>query len=80
MSFSQQATRLQSQNLNENVSVLVMLGIYSLLISLNVPVQVVILCFGCFVIISMALVIHWHKCNQAEYDSLHLIGEDKQIH
>jgi len=65
------------QNLNENLSVLVMLGIYSLLISLNVPVQVVILCFGCFVIISMALVIHWHKCNQKEYDSLHLIGEEK---
>jgi MFS family permease len=65
------------QNLNENLSVLVMLGIYSLLISLNVPVQVVILCFGCFVIISMALVIHWHKSNQKEYDSLHLIGEEK---
>lgn len=65
------------QNLNENLSVLVMLGLYSLLISLNIPVQVVILCFGCFVIISMALVIHWHKSNQKEYDSLHLIGEEK---
>jgi MFS family permease len=65
------------QNLNENLSVLVMLGLYSLLISLNIPVQVVILCFGCFVIVSMALVIHWHKSNQKEYDSLHLIGEEK---
>lgn len=65
------------QNFNENLSVLMMLGIYSILISFDIPVQVVILIFGCFVIISMALVIYWHKRNQSEYDSLYLIGEHK---
>jgi MFS family permease len=68
------------QNFNENLSVLFMLGVYALLISLNLPVQVVILVFGCFVIIAMALVIYRHQCNQEEYDSLHLIGEEKKSH
>jgi len=65
------------QNFNENLSVLFMLGIYALLISLNLPVQVVILLFGCFVIVTMALVIYRHQCNQKEYDSLYMIGEEK---
>ena len=68
------------QNFNENLSVLFMLGLYALLISLNLPVQAVILMFGCFVIIAMALVIYRHQCNQKEYDSLHLIGEEKHPH
>lgn len=65
------------QNFNENLSVLTMLAIYALLISFNVPVQLVIIVFGCFITITMALVIYWHRCNQREYDSLHLIGEEK---
>jgi MFS transporter, LPLT family, lysophospholipid transporter len=65
------------QNFNENLSVLFMLGLYALLVSLNLPVQVVILLFGCFVIVTMALVIYRHQCNQKEYDSLYLIGEEK---
>jgi len=68
------------QNFNENLSVLFMLGLYAVLIYLNLPVQAVILMFGCFVIIAMALVIYRHKCNQKEYDSLHLIGEEKHPH
>jgi hypothetical protein len=66
------------QNFNENLSVLCMLGIYAVLVSLNWPVQSVILIFGCFVIITMALVMYRHRCNQKEYDSLHLIGEEKK--
>jgi len=68
------------QNFNENLSVLLMLGIYSLLVWFDLPVQVVILLFGCFVIITMALVIYRHQKNQAQYDSLHLIGEEKHPH
>jgi hypothetical protein len=68
------------QNFNENLSVLFMLGLYALLISLNLPVQAVILMFGCFVIITMALVMYRHQCNQKEYDSLYLIGEEKHPH
>ena len=65
------------QNFNENLSVLVMLCFYSVLVSLNIPVQVVILIFGVFVILTMSMVIRRHHVNQAEYDSLHLIGEVK---
>jgi MFS family permease len=65
------------QNFNENLSVLIMLCLYAILVSLNVPVQAVILLFGIFVILTMALVIRRHQTNQAEYDSLHLIGEHK---
>ena len=65
---------------NEILSVLMMLGIYALLISFNVSVQLVIVLFGTFVMITMALVIYRHKKNQEEYDSLHLIGEEKHPH
>ena len=65
------------QNFNENISVLVMLLIYSLLIWLDLPVQFVIIGFGVTVSIIMWLVIKRHAKNQAEYDSMHLIGEHK---
>ena len=65
------------QNFNENISVLAMLAIYSLLIWLDLPVQSVIIGFGLVVSIIMWLVIKRHVRNQAEYDSMHLIGEHK---
>jgi hypothetical protein len=65
------------QNFNENISVLMMLLIYSLLIWLDAPVQFVIIGFGVAVSLIMWLVIKRHARNQAEYDSMHLIGEDK---
>ena len=65
------------QNFNENISVLAMLAIYSLLIWLDLPVQSVIVGFGLVVSVIMWLVIKRHARNQAEYDSMHLIGEHK---
>ena len=65
------------QNFNENISVLMMLLIYSLLIWLDVPIQMVIIGFGVAVSLIMWLVIKRHARNQAEYDSMHLIGEHK---
>ncbi|MBU3596566.1 lysophospholipid transporter LplT [Polynucleobacter sp. 86C-FISCH] len=65
------------QNFNENISVLMMLLIYSLLIWLDVPIQIVIIGFGVVVSLIMWLVIKRHARNQAEYDSMHLIGEHK---
>lgn len=65
------------QNFNENISVLTMLLVYSLLIWLDVPIQFVIIGFGLAVSAIMWLVIKRHARNQAEYDSMHLIGEDK---
>jgi hypothetical protein len=65
------------QNFNENISVLMMLLIYSLLIWLDIPIQMVIIGFGVVVSLIMWLVIKRHARNQAEYDSMHLIGEHK---
>jgi hypothetical protein len=65
------------QNFNENISVLIMLLIYSLLIWLDLPIQIVIIGFGVTVSLIMWLVIRRHARNQAEYDSMHLIGEHK---
>lgn len=66
------------QNFNENLSILVMLGVYALLIKLDLSVPTTMLLFGCFVMISMGLVILKHNRNQSEYDSTHLIGEAKR--
>lgn len=66
------------QNFNENLSILTMLGVYSLLVSLDLSVNAVIVIFGSFVSGMMLLVINWHNRNQKVEDSLHLIGEDKR--
>jgi MFS transporter, LPLT family, lysophospholipid transporter len=65
------------QNFNENLNILLMLGIYSVLIKLNVPINVVIVLFGLFVAVTMLLVIRRHQANQREFDSVALIGEAK---
>ena len=65
------------QNFNENVSVLLMLLFYALLIRLNLPVPWVIALFGTFVSVSMFLVILWYRRNQRERDWTQLIGEPR---
>ena len=64
------------QNFNENLSILVMLGVYSLLIHWDFSVQAAMIMFGVFVAASMLAVILRHRFNQQKADSLHLIGED----
>jgi MFS family permease len=66
------------QNFNENLSILVMLAVYSLLIKADLSVQTAMIVFGVFVAGSMCLVILKHLRNQRECDSLHLIGEEKR--
>jgi LPLT family lysophospholipid transporter-like MFS transporter len=51
------------QNFNENVSVLVMLGVYALLIKLEFSIYTVITLFGVFVATTMALVRQRHLAN-----------------
>lgn len=65
------------QNFNENVSVLLMLCLYALLIKLNVPIGFVIVALGLFIVATMALVMRLHKHNVKVYNSLAMIGEDK---
>jgi MFS family permease len=63
------------QNFNENLSILVMLGVYALLLWLNLSIHAVMLLFGLFVAFSMVLVSLRHRYNQRQFDSVALIGE-----
>lgn len=65
------------QNFNENLSILVMLSLYALLVLFEVHIYIVIAVFGLFVSVMMALVRKWHLLNQSKEDSLHLIGTKK---
>jgi LPLT family lysophospholipid transporter-like MFS transporter len=65
------------QNFNENVGILIMVGMYALLIRMDVSVNAAIVLFGVFVSGTMALVLMRHRKNQAQSDSLHLIGMEK---
>ncbi|MEJ0004318.1 MAG: lysophospholipid transporter LplT [Pararobbsia sp.] len=64
------------QNFNENLSILVMLCLYTVLVRLNVPVTFVIVMFSLFVMISMALIMRLHRRNQRQGDPLSLLGDE----
>jgi len=51
------------QNFNENLSILVMLGVYAAMIWLNLSIYTVIVLFGVFVAVTMALVRQRHLNN-----------------
>ncbi|KND61389.1 putative transmembrane protein [Candidatus Burkholderia verschuerenii] len=63
------------QNFNENLSVLIMLCLYALLVWLDMPIQFVIMMFGSFVCLMMYFVMRRHQANQRAFDSVALIGE-----
>jgi len=65
------------QNFNENLNVLIMLGLYALLIHFDVHVNTVILMFGGFVAVTMALVMLRYRYNRRHYPIDALIGEEK---
>jgi hypothetical protein len=65
------------QNFNENLSILIMLALYALMIRMDFSIYTVIVLFGLFVSSSMVLVRRRHLYNQSQADSLHLIGMDK---
>jgi MFS family permease len=55
------------QNFNENASILVMLGLYALLVYLDLPIHHVIILFGLFVSLTMLLVRSWHRRNMRQH-------------
>ncbi len=65
------------QNFNENIGILVMVGLYALMVRSGLSVNAAIVLFGLFVSGSMLLVMWRHRHNQSRGDSLHLIGVDK---
>ena len=58
------------QNFNENLSILIMTGLYALLIMSGMSISVVIVMFGLFVAGMMYLVLRRHDRNQREFDSV----------
>jgi MFS family permease len=65
------------QNFNENLNILVMLGIYALLIAIDMRIETIIILFGLFVSGAMVLVMLRHRHNQRQFDSVSLIGQAK---
>jgi len=65
------------QNFNENLNILLMLGLYALLLRLEFGVNLVIVIFGAFVALTMIAVIRLHHANQRVFDSVALIGQSK---
>jgi MFS transporter, LPLT family, lysophospholipid transporter len=68
------------QNFNENLSILVMLSIYALLLWLDLRIETIIVLFGSFVAATMLLVILRHRHNQRERDWTQLIGQHRSPH
>jgi MFS family permease len=65
------------QNFNENLSILTMLAVYAVMITLNLDLNFIILLFGLSLAGLMYVIKRRHDANQAEHDSLALIGEHK---
>jgi MFS family permease len=55
------------QNFNENIGILVMLALYTLMIAADMPIWLVILLFGSFIVVSMYVVQRWHLFNMREH-------------
>ncbi|MBL8459386.1 lysophospholipid transporter LplT [Zoogloea sp.] len=58
------------QNFNENLSILIMTGLYAFLISSGISINTVVVAFGLFVAGTMYLVKRRHDANQREFDSV----------
>jgi MFS family permease len=58
------------QNFNENLNVLVMLGLYALMLSADWHINTIITLFGGFVAITMLAVILLHRANQRQEDAV----------
>jgi MFS transporter, LPLT family, lysophospholipid transporter len=70
------------QNFNENLSILIMLGLYSLLVWSKLSVYTVIILFGLFVAVSMYLVRRWHRSNMRVHkeELKHLLAIAATLH
>jgi hypothetical protein len=67
------------QNFNENLSILIMLALYALMIRAELSICAVIVIFGLFVAGSMVLVRMRHLHNQRSGDLAHLIGAEQAV-
>jgi LPLT family lysophospholipid transporter-like MFS transporter len=64
------------QNFNENIGILIMVGLYAMMIQQGISVNRAVVLFGLFMSSAMLLVMWRHQYNQGKGDSLHLIRDD----
>jgi hypothetical protein len=64
------------QNFNENIGILVMVGLYALMIREGISVNRAIILFGVFMSAAMLLVLWRHMYNQSKSDSMRLIADE----
>lgn len=63
------------QNFNENLSILMMTGLYALLIMSGISINIVIVMFGLFVAGMMFMIKRRHEANQREFDSVAMLDD-----
>ena len=65
------------QNFNENLSILIMTGLYAALIKANLSIYIIILLFALFMAGMMYLVQLRHDRNQRDFDSVSLLDDSR---
>jgi MFS family permease len=68
------------QNFNENIGILVMVGLYTLMVQQGISVNRAVVLFGLCLSSAMLLVMWRHQYNQSQGDSLHLIADEDRRH
>jgi MFS transporter, LPLT family, lysophospholipid transporter len=63
------------QNFNENLSILIMTGLYAVLIMANFSIYIIITLFGLFVAATMYAVKLRHEANQRQFDAVSLLDD-----
>jgi len=63
------------QNFNQNLAVLLMLGLYALLLTARLPVPWIIVVFGGFITLMMALALRRSRANARRVDLRAMVGE-----
>jgi len=64
------------QNFNEQLNILLMLAVYSLLLWLQLPINAIIIIFGSLVAVLMLVIIRWNRRNHLENPALvKMIGQ-----
>jgi len=64
------------QNFNENIGILVMVGLYTLMVQQGISVNRAVVLFGLCLSSAMLLVMWRHQYNQSKGDSLRLIANE----
>ena len=68
------------QNFNENIGILVMVGLYAFMIREGISVNRAVVAFGIFMSSAMLLVLWRHLYNQSKGDSMHLVADHGHDH